>query len=1068
LDEFLSLERDLANQVIASLGVTENRRRAAPSIQNAVSPTLAILPLTNHSPDVKLDEYGSGLADVLQASLSAFPGVRLVDREKLNLVLSEQNLSASGLVDPKAAVALGKLLQAQRLLLGSFLELGGNVCLQTRLVDGETGAVLASHKTTGRRDGVAEMIEDLTLKTVSDLSQHVSADAQAAMAKKNQARTLEGSIYQTNIYRLARQGKYGDAADVCQRAILVEPGNIFFYRERCHLLKSIGRHEEILKMVELAYARPEFATAAKFDNGNTLSFEINALSSLGRHAEVIEAAKRYARMFPDPEDRDFANGWIVSAMYSLGRGGEVRDFLEKAADEETDREHDWQNYSLRRLLYYYLSPAHYVSYRRSPNYDPDTSKAYCRKAIEIFESVLKSKEGKHDEHTKEWAKLLIPGIAQLFFLDKGMKGIPYFTPEERTEYLRRAIEAFREEADTAALGRFHLAQILENSEKWEAALDAYRDVLRDQAGVEHSLLPSDWDLYVKSPATWIDRKIESYYRVARILQDALGRKDEAREAYREMVREVGLSHFAGPDAIVGMHQLGLEPEFPEKCVLLWGGDTSAVLSWRKLLEPAGYQVHTLRELQVNPPQLSPYPLVILIRAGNLTFTPREALALRSYVAAGGSLLAVVSTGWEPAPPGIHNPLLSFFGMECQNDPAIEAPSTRIVTHPITSGIARITARNAVHIQGPPEATLIESDEKVVLAAMPYRFGRVVVASLGQWYLPDTSILPEDWRDLALGGRKENIHLSPVEFDSRLEKPLLQNVLGWLTERQSRGAEHERWQKLRRDAEMTAWKAQARVEPASMRLIPWKEMGPAFDRLISSAPDVIAREESLWLAGEAFQQMGFFHDGNTGGETRRPLTYNSYGYNITPDPLLSEPRYYRELVQQFPDSPLRPYADWRLAECARRNGLILTEPQVVTDFSQGRKLLQEYGKVKAPAGSYARTWTNLRVGAIHFALGAYRRAVPHFQEIAETVPTGPEKMLALLNLGLCYERLNQPAEGRRAYEAAAALPVIQWWPSADWFMCWAPISSDANQSPGFTVRGNGRQLANEGRKRLEGK
>jgi formylglycine-generating enzyme required for sulfatase activity/TolB-like protein/tetratricopeptide (TPR) repeat protein len=1075
LDDLLPLERRLVNEVAASLGVAAGKKRAAPGTRNGPAPTLAILPLVNHSPDAKLDDYGSGLADVLQASLGAFPAVRLVDRKELDRVLAEQRLSASGLVDPKSAVAVGKLLQAERLLLGSFLELGGYVCLHARLIDAGTGAVLSSYKSTGRRDHMSEVIEDLTLKTVSDLAIGVSPAIQTAVEKKSQAGTLEGLIHQTNMYRLARQGKFAEAAEVCQRVILIEPGNIFFYRERCHFLRSIARYEEILRMAELARARPEFAAAPKFDSSNTLGFELTALSKLLRYDELLRAARRYAEMFPDPDDQDFANSWIVSALYSLGRGAEVEDFLKKAAETETDRDHDWQNYSLRRLFAHYRSPAHYTTSKLGSNYDPEFSKAHCRNAIAIFDRALKSVRGKRDEHTKEWGKLLIPEIANLFFVGKGMVSAPYFTAEQQVEVLRRGIEAFHDEPAIVAAGRFQLARILEESRKWDAALEAYRDVWRDSQGVEFSLLPSDWDLYVsewdgriKQPTTWIDRKIEAGYRVAKILDEPLGRKDTARGAYRELVREAGLAHFAGADAIVDMNRLGIEPEFPDKCVLLWGGDTSALLSWRKFLEPAGYQVHTLRELRVNPPQLAPYALVILIRSGNLVFTPREAFALRSYVAAGGALLAVVSTGWEPAPPGIHNPLLSFFGMECRDDPAIVAPATRIVAHPITAGITDVTARNAVHIEAPSGARLMESDDKTILAAADYRFGRIAVASFGQWYLPDTSILPPDWRELAPGGRRENLHLSPVEFGSRLETPLLRNVITWLTGRSDRGTAHDDWRTIWREAQMTAWKAQAQVEPPARRLIPWNEMGPVFERLISAAPDDVAREESLWLAGEAFQQMGFLSVGKTGTEPRPVLSYPAYGYNPQSDPLLGEPRYFRELIQQFPDSPLRPYAEWRLAECTRRNGQARAATQIFTDPSAGRRLLREYRQIQAPDRSYARTWTNLRLGAIQYALGEFGKAALYFQEIAEAVPTGPEKLLALLNLGLCYERMDQTAEALRAYEAAAALPVIQWRPGVDWSMCWGPIHSDINAPPGSTMGGNGRQLANDGKTRLRQK
>jgi len=44
-----------------------------------------------------------GFADILQANLSALKDVRLVEREKLYVVLNEQKLTLAGLVDTQAA-----------------------------------------------------------------------------------------------------------------------------------------------------------------------------------------------------------------------------------------------------------------------------------------------------------------------------------------------------------------------------------------------------------------------------------------------------------------------------------------------------------------------------------------------------------------------------------------------------------------------------------------------------------------------------------------------------------------------------------------------------------------------------------------------------------------------------------------------------------------------------------------------------------------------------------------------------------------------------------------------------
>ncbi len=94
------------------------------------------------------------------------------------------------------------------------------------------------------------------------------------------------------------------------------------------------------------------------------------------------------------------------------------------------------------------------------------------------------------------------------------------------------------------------------------------------------------------------------------------------------------------------------------------------------------------------------------------------------------------------------------------------------------------AKSAVNLRVPAGTGLIQAGDRTVLAAMPYRRGRVVVASLGQWLQPGLSgppdIVAERWRQVP----KDNL---PLETGSQRQLPLLANVVRWLTNRARRGA-----------------------------------------------------------------------------------------------------------------------------------------------------------------------------------------------------------------------------------------------------------------------------------------
>ena len=78
-------------------------------------------------------------ADLLTADLSAAQGLALVERQSLDRVLRELDMSYSGLVRAQQAVRAGKLLKADWFLLGTARVMNGTNSAVVRLVDARTG-----------------------------------------------------------------------------------------------------------------------------------------------------------------------------------------------------------------------------------------------------------------------------------------------------------------------------------------------------------------------------------------------------------------------------------------------------------------------------------------------------------------------------------------------------------------------------------------------------------------------------------------------------------------------------------------------------------------------------------------------------------------------------------------------------------------------------------------------------------------------------------------------------------------------------------------------------------------
>ncbi len=148
-------------------GLNSNQKVPAKSA-NAIR--LMVLYFENSSGDASLAGLSKGLADMLITDLSKFYMLQVVERDRLESILQEQDLSNTSRFDAATAVRIGKILGAEALLTGSYFEMAGNLRIDARIFDVETSAILKSEGVTGTSDKFFELEKELTSKILSGLS----------------------------------------------------------------------------------------------------------------------------------------------------------------------------------------------------------------------------------------------------------------------------------------------------------------------------------------------------------------------------------------------------------------------------------------------------------------------------------------------------------------------------------------------------------------------------------------------------------------------------------------------------------------------------------------------------------------------------------------------------------------------------------------------------------------------------------------------------------------------------------------------------------------------------------
>jgi hypothetical protein len=98
--------------------------------------------------------------------------LRLINRSHLQQIIEELDLGQTGYVSPETTAAVGRLVQARYMVVGSFVDAAGTMRLDARIDNVETGEILVetAAKVQDDRDQLLSLVVDLGVKIVESAS----------------------------------------------------------------------------------------------------------------------------------------------------------------------------------------------------------------------------------------------------------------------------------------------------------------------------------------------------------------------------------------------------------------------------------------------------------------------------------------------------------------------------------------------------------------------------------------------------------------------------------------------------------------------------------------------------------------------------------------------------------------------------------------------------------------------------------------------------------------------------------------------------------------------------------
>ena len=199
---------------------------AAPARAQDTRPGIAVLPFDNsgsYGQDKEnFDALQKGIAGMLISELAANPAARVVEREQIQSLLEEQNLGASGRVDPQTAAKIGKLVGARYIITGTFVDFYGDFRVDLRLVNTETSEIIKVESDRMQRDHLFDIIRSLATRLMKDVNLPPLPKSVSDQRMSRQVPT-EALTYYSRALLYQDRGQKDKAIDMYNKALAVFP-----------------------------------------------------------------------------------------------------------------------------------------------------------------------------------------------------------------------------------------------------------------------------------------------------------------------------------------------------------------------------------------------------------------------------------------------------------------------------------------------------------------------------------------------------------------------------------------------------------------------------------------------------------------------------------------------------------------------------------------------------------------------------------------------------------------------------------------------------------------------------
>ncbi|HYU09464.1 MAG TPA: CsgG/HfaB family protein [Gemmatimonadales bacterium] len=189
-------------------------------------PGIAVFPFNNGGSygqgKEDFDALERGIAGMMISELAQNPAARVVERQEIQRLLDEQNLTAQNRVDPQTAAKVGKLVGARYVVAGTFIDFYGDFRVDVRLVNVETGEIVKTESERMQRDHMFDIIRNVAARLMKDASLPAVQRPASDQRMSRQVPT-EALTYYSRALLFHDRGQKDKAVEMYTRALAIFP-----------------------------------------------------------------------------------------------------------------------------------------------------------------------------------------------------------------------------------------------------------------------------------------------------------------------------------------------------------------------------------------------------------------------------------------------------------------------------------------------------------------------------------------------------------------------------------------------------------------------------------------------------------------------------------------------------------------------------------------------------------------------------------------------------------------------------------------------------------------------------